>query len=245
MSINEETMKSILDNITYTVKLGLDKLLNDTIVSQLKNEKEKYVLDAERCKLDVKRCKLEVENYKLYVRRYKLKVKKFQLKLKKCREKMNKKNALFSDNVIIDLTRDDLEIKVEKISKPYKIENIVLKIEENNIKEENVEIVSIIPGTIENKIVQLGITNEEEEEQEEEEEEQEEEEQEEEEQEEKEEQEEEQEEEEQEEEVFEVEIAYKTYFTNSEENGVIYMKDKNDEPGNQIGYYKHGEPFFY
>ena len=221
MSTNEEIMKPILDNITYIIKLGLDKLSNDLIISQLKNDKEKYKLEVERYKLEVQRCKLEMKHYTLDIDHYKLKIENFELKLKKLtkkyQKKKNKKTRLFTDNVI-DLTSDDIEIKVEKISKPHKIENIVLKIEENTIKEENVEIIYIIPETIENKIVQMN--NEEDETYEEE-------------------------EVEEEEEVFEIEIAYKKYFTNNEENGIIYAKDENDEPGNQIGYYKDGEIFFY
>ncbi len=242
MSTNEEIMKPILDNITYIVKLGLDKLSNDLIISQLKNDKEKYKLEVERYKLEVQRCKLEMKHYTLDIDHYKLKIENFELKLKKLtkkyQKKKNKKTRLFTDNVI-DLTSDEVEIKVEKISKPHKIENIVLKIEENTIKEENVEIVSIILETIENKIVQMN--NEEDETEEEEEEEAEEEELEEEE----EAEQEVDEAEEEEEEVFEIEIAYKKYFTNNEENGIIYTKDENDEPGNQIGYYKDGEIFFY
>jgi len=52
------------------------------------------------------------------------------------------------------------------------------------------------------------------------------------------------EEEEEEEEVFEIEIDDKTYYTNNEENGVIYEALPNDEVGEKIGYLKDGEPFF-
>lgn len=58
------------------------------------------------------------------------------------------------------------------------------------------------------------------------------------------EEEEEQEEEEEEEEVFEIEIDDKTYYTNNEENGIIYEALPNDEVGDKIGYLKDGEPFF-
>ena len=48
-----------------------------------------------------------------------------------------------------------------------------------------------------------------------------------------------------EEEVFEIEIDDVTYYTENEENGNIYSVDENGDPGNKIGYLKHGEPFFY
>ena len=51
-------------------------------------------------------------------------------------------------------------------------------------------------------------------------------------------------EEEEEEEVFEIEIDDKTYYTNDEENGIIYEALPNDEVGEKIGYLKDGEPFF-
>jgi hypothetical protein len=51
-------------------------------------------------------------------------------------------------------------------------------------------------------------------------------------------------EEEDEEEVFEIEIDDKTYYTNNEENGIIYEALPNDEVGEKIGYLKDGEPFF-
>jgi hypothetical protein len=55
---------------------------------------------------------------------------------------------------------------------------------------------------------------------------------------------EEEEEEAEEEEVFEIEIDDKTYYTNNEENGIIYEALPNDEVGEKIGYLKDGEPFF-
>ena len=58
------------------------------------------------------------------------------------------------------------------------------------------------------------------------------------------EEEEEEEAEEEEEEVFEIEIDDKTYYTNNEENGIIYEALPNDEVGEKIGYLKDGEPFF-
>lgn len=51
--------------------------------------------------------------------------------------------------------------------------------------------------------------------------------------------------EEEEEEVFEVEIDDVSYFTNNDENGVLYAVDENGDPGNKVGYLKDGEPFFY
>ena len=51
--------------------------------------------------------------------------------------------------------------------------------------------------------------------------------------------------EEDEEEVFEIEIEDVTYFATNEENGPIYAVDKDGDPGNQVGYLKDGEPFFY
>ena len=56
--------------------------------------------------------------------------------------------------------------------------------------------------------------------------------------------EEEEEEAEEDEEVFEIEIDDKTYYTNNEENGIIYEALPNDEVGEKIGYLKDGEPFF-
>ena len=46
-----------------------------------------------------------------------------------------------------------------------------------------------------------------------------------------------------EEEVFEIEIDDITYYTNNEENGIIYEADK-DSVGKQVGYLKDGEPIF-
>ena len=51
--------------------------------------------------------------------------------------------------------------------------------------------------------------------------------------------------EDEEEEVFEVEIDDVSYFTNNDENGVLYAVDENGDPGNKVGYLKDGEPFFY
>ena len=56
--------------------------------------------------------------------------------------------------------------------------------------------------------------------------------------------EEEEEKEEEEEEVFEIEIEDKSYYTNDEENGIIYAALPNDEVGDKVGYLKDGEPFF-
>ena len=51
--------------------------------------------------------------------------------------------------------------------------------------------------------------------------------------------------EEENEEVFEVEIDDITYFTNDEENGILYECNKSGEPGKKVGILKDGEPFFY
>ncbi len=50
---------------------------------------------------------------------------------------------------------------------------------------------------------------------------------------------------EEEEEVFEIEIDDVSYFTNNDENGILYAVDENGDPGNKVGYLKDGEPFFY
>ena len=50
---------------------------------------------------------------------------------------------------------------------------------------------------------------------------------------------------EEEEEVFEIEIDDVSYFATNEENGPLYEVDEEGNPGNQIGYLKDGEPFFY
>jgi len=50
------------------------------------------------------------------------------------------------------------------------------------------------------------------------------------------------EEEEDDEEVFEIDIDDVTYFTNNEENGIIYEKDANGDPGKKVGIIKDGEP---
>jgi len=47
-----------------------------------------------------------------------------------------------------------------------------------------------------------------------------------------------------EEEVFEIEIDDVTYFTNNEENGILYEVDETGEPGKQIGIIKEGEAIF-
>ena len=52
------------------------------------------------------------------------------------------------------------------------------------------------------------------------------------------------EEEEEDEEVFEVEIDDVTYFTNDEENGILYEITKNGDPGKKVGFLKDGEPIF-
>jgi ABC-type multidrug transport system fused ATPase/permease subunit len=46
------------------------------------------------------------------------------------------------------------------------------------------------------------------------------------------------------EEVFEIEIDDVTYFTNNEENGILYKVDETGEPGKQIGIIKEGEAIF-
>jgi hypothetical protein len=50
--------------------------------------------------------------------------------------------------------------------------------------------------------------------------------------------------EEEDEEVFEIEIDDDTYFTNNEENGILYEIDENGEPGKKVGIIKDGEPIF-
>ena len=52
-------------------------------------------------------------------------------------------------------------------------------------------------------------------------------------------------EEEEEEEYFEIEIDDITYYTNNEENGIIYEVTKDEEVGKKVGYLKEGEPYFY
>ena len=47
-----------------------------------------------------------------------------------------------------------------------------------------------------------------------------------------------------EEELFEIEIDDITYYTNNEENGVIYEVTKDEEVGKKVGYLKDGEPYF-
>ena len=49
---------------------------------------------------------------------------------------------------------------------------------------------------------------------------------------------------EEDEEVFEIEIDDVTYFTNNEENGILYEVDETGEPGKQIGIIKEGEAIF-
>jgi len=51
-------------------------------------------------------------------------------------------------------------------------------------------------------------------------------------------------EEDEDEEVFEIEIDDDTYFTNNEENGILYEIDENGEPGKKVGIIKDGEPIF-
>jgi len=52
-------------------------------------------------------------------------------------------------------------------------------------------------------------------------------------------------EEEEEEEYFEIEIDDITYYTNDEENGIIYEVTKEEDVGKKVGYLKDGEPYFY
>ena len=52
------------------------------------------------------------------------------------------------------------------------------------------------------------------------------------------------EEDEEEEELFEIEIDDITYYTNNEENGIIYEVTKDEEVGKKVGYLKDGEPYF-
>lgn len=49
---------------------------------------------------------------------------------------------------------------------------------------------------------------------------------------------------EEEEELFEIEIDDITYYTNNEENGIIYEVTKDEEVGKKVGYLKDGEPYF-
>lgn len=46
------------------------------------------------------------------------------------------------------------------------------------------------------------------------------------------------------EEVFEIEIDDTSYFTNNEENGILYEIDENGEPGKKVGIIKDGEAIF-
>ena len=48
-----------------------------------------------------------------------------------------------------------------------------------------------------------------------------------------------------EEELFEIEIDDITYYTNNEENGIIYEVTKDEEVGKEVGYLKDGEPYFH
>lgn len=47
------------------------------------------------------------------------------------------------------------------------------------------------------------------------------------------------------EELFEIEIDDKTYCTNNEVNGFIYVLDKDGDVGEKVGYFKDSEPIFY
>jgi hypothetical protein len=53
------------------------------------------------------------------------------------------------------------------------------------------------------------------------------------------------EEKEEEEELFEIEIDDVTYCTNNEENGMIYELKEDGDVGEEIGYFKNGEPIFH
>ena len=219
MNNQEESIKFILENVSSILKFGLEKLTSDVRIAELKNESERYRLEAVRCKLELERFKYE-QSKPLQFPDVKIKI-----------EKMDKSVETTDTNDLINITKDT------------KKDNIVLKIEENEEEfedkfEHDVDVELILPNHFQNKkVVDLEVEEEvqgeevEEEEVEEEEVEEEEV--------------EEEEVEEEEEEVFEVEIEDVTYFTTNEENGILYAKDDNDEPGNQIGYLKDGEPFFY
>jgi hypothetical protein len=147
-----------------------------------------------------------------------------------------------------------LKTEVELLKTTNTEENITLKIEEvksnvddclnkNNMKEKTDNKKEVVVVTID--IKEDKVEKNEQEEIEEEEKEEEEEEEEEIEEEEKEEEEEIEEKEEEEEELFEIEIDDITYFTNNEENGIIYEAINMEEVGNKVGYLKEGEPYFY
>ena len=50
--------------------------------------------------------------------------------------------------------------------------------------------------------------------------------------------------EEEDEEVFEIMIKNKKYYTTNKDSGTIYEVDEEDNPGEKLGYFKKGKPFF-
>lgn len=224
----QESIQRMLENVNCILKQGLERIVADNMILQLKTENEKYKLEVERCKFEMEKYKFEVE--------------------KKMRVNVDKYVDLTTDDIKDVKDTKDVKIKIEKGTTQN--ENIVLKIEENESSKESDsdEVEITLPQNVENKKIIVDLESRQEEAEEEVEEEAEEEVEDEEEEvveEAEEEPEEEAIEEEEEEEVFEFEMAYKTYFTNNEENGLIYAKDENGDPGNQIGYFKNSEPFFY
>ena len=249
-SIENLNLDSLLKDVNNVIKSGVYKLLYDYTINNLTSELEK-------CRSEMEYYKNELENFK---------------KINKNCENIS---LNIEDNLIIDnnnkhsvieniippktiknfiiLKDDDVVLDVDEKninnSNEEGDEQTVSSLEEEEAEEEEVEEEEAEEEEAEEEEAEEEEAEEEEEveevEEEEAEEEEEEEEEEEVEEEEAEEEEVEEEEAEEEEEVFEIEIDDVTYFTNNEENGIIYDVDKDGNPGNKIGYLKDGEPFFY
>ena len=257
MSINqEESIKFILENVSSILKFGLEKLTSDVRIAELKNESERYRLEAERCKLELERFKYE-QSKPLQFPDVKIKIEKMDKSVETTDTKdINITKDTKKDNIVLKIEENEEEfehkfehdVEVELILPTHfqnkKVVDLEVQEEEQG-EEEQCEEEQAEEEAEEEAQEEAEEEAEEEEEEEEEETKKEEDEEEEESKKEEEEEEEESKKEEEEEEVFEVEIDDVTYFTTNEENGILYAKDENDEPGNQIGYLKDGEPFFY
>ena len=238
MSKIELNIQPLLDTVNEVIRNEIDKLFYDMKIKSLTK--------------DLEDCRRELEKYR------KMRYTIGENIVLKIEEKEDDLESLVvgvdnDDDNSID-TNSSMEVNEKKNIKTVFLDvkpDIQVGVEQDDEEEKEEE---------------EGEEEEEEEEEEQEEEEEEEEEQEEEQEEEEEEQEEEQEEEEEEqeeveeeeeekedekeadeeeEEVFEIEIDDVSYFTNNDENGILYAVDENGDPGNKVGYLKDGEPFFY
>jgi len=249
---NKIDIEPILKQVNAVVKKGLNKLLYDYTVQKLSFELDK-------CRKEMELYKKELEEARKYYQQNNSEISYIEDK---------EEHILLN---IEDISDDDSEISIEQILEKVDVNttNMRIKVATVDINEDTSEaedtsesedtseaeegeeddasevdeeeadaIVSTQPVNIDEHEDDIETEESESEEEEAEEEEAEEEAAEE-------EAEEEEAEEEAEEEVFEIEIDDVTYYATNEENGPLYEVDESGDPGKEVGYLNHGEPFFF